>query len=135
MGIDIEYIVEVQHNGRWVGLFTDYPRNQDFEVQQRSYSAYARLIALRNPGIPTDHSDLTDYHADNAEPNMHHPGWLPLTDFCSVFERLSPHYYRPSDSREKLFGDFFFYEGWQYRVIFWVDSPWDEDSLAEYQKN
>ena len=84
MGVDIEYIVELQHNGRWVGLFTDYPQNQDFEVQQRSYSAYARLIGLRNPGIPTDHSDLTDYHAENAERNMHYPGWLPLRDFCSV---------------------------------------------------
>jgi hypothetical protein len=135
MGVDIEYIVALQHNGRWVGLFTDYPQNQDFEVQQRSYSAYARLIGLRNPDIPTDHSDLTDYHAENAEGNMHYPGWLPLRGFCSVYERLSPHYYRPSDSREKLFGDFFFDEGWQYRVIFWVDSPWDENSLAEYQNN
>jgi hypothetical protein len=104
-------------------------------VQQRSYSAYARLIGLRNPGIPTDRSDLTDYHAENAEGNMHYPGWLPLKDFCLVYERLSPHYYRPSDSREKLFGDFFYYEGWQYRVVFWVDNPWDEDSLAKYQNN
>jgi hypothetical protein len=139
MGIDIEYIMEVQHNGRWVGLFTDQPWSEDFEVKNRSYSAFARLIGLRNPGIPTDRSDLTDYHAENAEGNMHYPGWLPLRAFCGVYEERarkngSPNYYG-SAPWEKLFGHFFFYEGWQYRVIFWMDSPWDEDSLAGYQKN
>jgi hypothetical protein len=89
--------------------------------------------------VSVDRSDLTDYHAENAEGNMHYPGWLPLRDFCGVYEELarkngSPNFYG-SAPWEKLFGNFFFYEGWQYRVIFWMDSPWDEDSLAENRNN
>jgi hypothetical protein len=135
MGTSIGYILELRHKGKWLGLFTDDPWNEAAEVQELNRSAWARLIGLRNPGIPPDHSDLTDYHVENAEGNMHYPGWLPFRDFCSVYERLVPDYYRPSDSWEKLFGSFFFYKEWEYRLIFWMNEPWDEASIAEFQKN
>lgn len=138
MGSDIHVVLEVQHEGGWLGLhdFPDFALNHvgkiDYipgpEATQRSYKRFAALAGNRGPGpsprgLPVNASPLARYLLSRWGPNAHHVSWYPLKEALPIFiatanlEEGSHHAEFPCGyifgvSQEEID---------KYRIVFWFD--------------
>lgn len=146
MGCDIHYVIEQEHNGKWVGVFgTDngltypsYAARQYLPVllfKNRNYKFFAKLAGVRGPGpdplgLPEDMSSMSRMYTDSWSGDGHSHSYASLRDFVTTWLTSNGEDITPL-VKEKLKGndpvlDFVKELGIcqidKYRVVYWFDN-------------
>ena len=138
MGCDIHFVVEKKINGRWIGIFKEYPRSGF--VKDRDYDFFAAIAGVRGSHplfnnhprfIPADISELSLYAIAEGSTDDHSHSWMTIKEFSEIALTVNPDRFvtewDKKEPWEPLFGRPLFLNRSadrieDYRIIFWFDN-------------
>ena len=134
MGCDIHIVLEKQIEGKWT--LYDQPRCSDYNkhhIDDRNYCFFYKLAQVRGfvgddhglepKGLPEDVSVGTKDLSDTWGPDGHSHSWIPLWDFCRLYEKCGgKHPEADFETACEVWSNSKPEKYEPYRVVFWFDN-------------